>query len=107
MYQNIFLRMKKLYEAEEVQSLEKSITIGRYRLVPVFRIRIRLDPDSNCQTGSGSVFGIRIRILKVKLSYKNPLFPQILNDFHLFLKMIRCLPNKSSMFNGIPTNLIG
>ena len=43
--------------------------------------RIRLDPDSNCQ--------IRIRILKVKLSYKNPLFPQIFNDFHLFFKMIR------------------
>ena len=40
------------------------------------------DPDSNCQTGSGSVFGIRIR--KVKLSYKNPLFPQIFNDFQLF-----------------------
>jgi len=34
----------------------------RHLLYPVFRIRIRLDPDSNCQTGSGSVFGIRIRI---------------------------------------------
>ena len=65
---------------------------------PVFRIRIRLDPDSNCQTGSGSVFGIRI--LKVKLSYKNPLFSQIFNDFHLLLKII---PNKSSLFNKIPT----
>jgi len=62
----------------------------------VFRIRIRLDPDSNCHAGSGSVFGIRI--LKVKLSYKNPPFPQIFHDFHLFLKMI---PNKSSMFNKI------
>ena len=59
------------------------------------------DADSNSQTGSlsGSVFGIWIQILKVKLSYKNPLFPQIFNDFHLFLKMI---PNKSSLFNKIP-----
>ena len=60
----------------------------------------RLDPDSNCQTGSGSVFGIRIRILKVKLSYKNPFFPQIFNDIHLFLKMIL---SKSSLFIKIPT----
>ncbi len=41
--------------------------------------------------------------LKVKMSYKNPLFPQICHDFHLFLKMI---PNKSSMFNKIPTWLV-
>ena len=32
----------------------------------VFQIWIRLDPDSNCHAGSGSVIGIRI--LKVKLS---------------------------------------
>jgi len=67
----------------------------------VFRIRIRVDPDSNCQAGSGSVFGIRI--LKVKLSYKNPLFSQFFLDFHLFLKMT---PNKSSLFNKIPTWLV-
>ena len=36
--------------------------------------RIRVDPDSNCQ--AGSVFGIRIRILEVKLNYNNPLFPK-------------------------------
>ena len=54
------------------------------RLLAVFRIRIRVDPDSNCQTGSGSVFGIRT--LTVKLSYKNPLFPQMFHDFHFFLK---------------------
>ena len=73
-------------------------------LPPVFRIRIqiaRLDPDPYLE--SGSVFGIRIRILKVKLSYKNPLFPQIFHDFHLFLKLI---PNKSSLFNKIPTWLV-
>ena len=63
------------------------------------RIRIRLDPDSNCH--AGSVFGIRI--LKVKLSYKNPLFPKKFHDFHLFLKMI---PNKSSLFNKIGTYLL-
>ena len=73
--------------------------------VPVFRIRIRVDPNSNYQAGSGSVFGIRI--LKVKLSYKNPLFPQIFHNFHLFFKMIPYLPNKSSLFNKIPTYLIG
>jgi len=66
----------------------------------VFRIRIRWAPNSNCRTGSGSVFGIRIRIMKVKLSYKNPLFPQTFHDIHLFLKMI---PNKSSLFNKILT----
>ena len=54
-------------------------------LTPKIRDRIMLDPDSNCQAGSGSVFGIRI--LKVKLSYKNPLFPQIFHDFHVFLKL--------------------
>jgi len=45
------------------------------------------DPDPG---GSGFKLPdwIRIRILEVKLSYKNPLFPQIFNDFHLFLKMI-------------------
>jgi len=58
-----------------------SYALGRY-LLAVFRIRIRVDPDSNCQ--AGSVFGIRIRILKVKLNYKNPLFPQIFHDIHLF-----------------------
>ena len=36
----------------------------------------------------------------MKLSYKNPLFQQIFHDFHKFLKMI---PNKSSLFNKIPT----
>ena len=55
------------------------------------------DPDPG---GSGSVFGSRIRILKVKLSYKNPLFQQNFHDFHLFLKMV---PNKSSLFNKIGT----
>jgi len=75
---------------------------ARYRYRPTV-FRIRLDPDSYCQ--AGSVFGIRIRILKVKLSYKNLLFPQIFHDFHLSLKM---LPNKSSLFNKIPgTYLIG
>ena len=67
----------------------------------MFRIRIRVDPDSNCQAGSGSVFGFRI--LKVKLSYKNPLFPKKFHDFHLALKMI---PNKSSLFNKIPRYLL-
>jgi len=33
----------------------------------VFRIRIRVDPDSNRQ--SGSEFGIRIRIQQLKLSF--------------------------------------
>jgi len=50
------------------------------------------DPDL---VGSGSGW-IRIQITmlepdpdqKVKLSYKNPLFPQNFHDFHLFLKMI-------------------
>ena len=56
---------------------------------------------SNRQTGS--VFGIRTRILQVKLSYKNPLFQQIFHDFHLFLKMI---PNKSYLLNKIPTFLV-
>jgi len=32
------------------------------------------DPDTNLQ--AGSVFGIRIRFLEVKLSYKIPLFQQ-------------------------------
>jgi len=39
----------------------------------------------------------------VKLSYKNPLFPQIFHDFHLFFKMI---PNKRSMFNKIHRYLL-
>ena len=62
---------------------------------PVFWIR--MDPDSNCQAGSesGSVYGIRI--LKVKLSLKTPLFPQIFHDFH------QMIPNKSSLFYKIPT----
>jgi len=34
----------------------------------------------------------------VKLSYKNPLFPQIFNDFHIY-------QNISSLFNKIPTVL--
>jgi len=45
-----------------------------------------VDPDSNRQAGSGSVSGIRI--LLVKLSYKNPHFQPIFHDFHLFKKMI-------------------
>jgi len=55
-----------------------------------------VDPDSNRQAESGSVFGIQIRILEVKLSYKNPLFQQTLHDFHLFFKMIA---NESPLFN--------
>ena len=39
----------------------------------------------------------------MKLSYKNPLFQQIFHGFHLFLKII---PNKSSLFNKIPTFLV-
>ena len=62
----------------------------------MLQIRIRVDPDSNCQAGSGSVFGIRI--MEVKLSYKNPLFPKKFHDFHWFLKMIQ---KKSSLFNKI------
>jgi hypothetical protein len=40
----------------------------------VLQIRIRADPDSYRRTGS--VFGIRIRSLQVKLSNKNPVFQQ-------------------------------
>ena len=40
-------------------------TYGRF--LPVFRIRIQVDPDSNCQ--SRSRFGLRIRILQLKLSF--------------------------------------
>ena len=77
------------------------ITLLTYTGTLLYRVvfRIRVDPDSNCQAGSGSVIGIRIRILKVKLSYKNPPFPQIFHDFLLFLKMI---PDKSSLFTKIP-----
>ena len=41
----------------------------------------------------------------MKLSYENSLFQLIFHDFHLFLKMIP-VPNKSSLFNKIPTLLV-
>ena len=76
-------------------------------LVPVGSVA---DPDpggsgSNRQAGSGSVFGIRI--LQVKLSYKNTLFQPIFHDFHLILKMIGNIPYKSSLLNKIPTYFFG
>ena len=44
---------------------------------------------------------IRIRIQNPDPESEIELFPQIFNDFHLFLKMIGT--NKSSLFNKIPT----
>ena len=44
-------------------TIRRPICTGTYLFLgqkPVLRIRV--DPDSNRQTGSGSVFGIRIRI---------------------------------------------
>ena len=55
-------------------------------VVAVLRIRIRVDPDSNHRQ-TGSVFGIRIRILQVKSSYKNPLFSKRFMIFTYFKKL--------------------
>jgi hypothetical protein len=49
------------------------------------------------QAGSGSVFGIRI--LKVKLRYKHPLFQQIFHNLHIFERIIKF---KSSLFSKRP-----
>ena len=73
----------------------------------MLRIRIRVDPDSNRLAGSGSVFGIRIRILQVKLSYKTPLFQQIFHNFQLFLKIIGTYQIKvPCLLKYLPTLLV-
>jgi len=58
------------------------------------RIQITtLDPDPYSES----------RSRKWNWAKKNPLFPQIFYDFHLFLRMI---PNRSSMFTKKPTWLV-
>ena len=65
----------------QLQPLEQPYS-GPYKAV--FWIWIRVDPDSNCQAGSES--GSGIRILKVKLSYKNPFFHTFFMIFTYFTK---------------------
>ena len=91
-------------QREQIRSLDTSLSDIKSELDEVGPLWSSMYLCTYVQwCGSGFKSPGWIRLLQVKLSYKNPLFQQLFRDLHLFLKMI---PNKSSLFNEIPTFLV-